>query len=294
MSVKNMKTRIITGISASLFAITCLVGIGFGYAKYLSIVIAVLSAVAVHEVASVSKCKTKPIVVLAMIFAAAYSPFLAFGLAQYIVIPTSVIMTVYVIAMLLLMLKFYDTTRFEHVALVLFISIAVPASLNTLVLLPALCDANPNIFQRSQAVFMLLCAMYCAWLSDTFAYFIGSKFGKHKLSPKISPKKSVEGAVAGVVGTTITAILTYFICDYFFFALDTIKLWHVILVTAVTCVLGMFGDLSASVIKRNFGEKDFGTIFPGHGGVIDRIDSFLFTMPTLYLIVEVVTAFANR
>lgn len=289
-----MKTRIITGISASLFAIACLVGIGFGYAKYLSIVIALLSAVAVHEVASVSKCKTKPIVVLAMIFAAAYSPFSAFGLAQYIVVPTSAIMTVYVIAMLLLMLKFYDTTRFEHVALVLFISIAVPAALNTLVLLPALCDANPHIFRRSQAVFMMLCAMYCAWLSDTFAYFIGSKFGKHKLSPKISPKKSVEGAVAGVVGTTITAILTYFICDYFFFELDTIKLWHVILVTAVTCVLGMFGDLSASVIKRNFGEKDFGTIFPGHGGVLDRIDSFLFTMPTLYLIVEVVTAFANR
>lgn len=289
-----MKTRIITGLSASLFAICCLVAIGYGYVNFLSIIIAVLSAVGVHEVAGVAKCKTKPIVVLAMIFAGAYSPFLAFGIDKYIVIPKSAIMIAYVITMLLLMLKFYNTTRFEHVSLLLFASIAVPAALHTLVLFPTLCDANPHIFQRSQVVFMMLCAMYCAWLSDTFAYFIGSKFGKHKLSPKISPKKSVEGAVAGVVGTTLTAIVTFLICNHFFFVLDTIKLWEVILGTMVLCILGMFGDLSASVIKRNYGEKDFGTIFPGHGGVIDRMDSFLFTMPSLYLIVEVATAFANR
>lgn len=289
-----MKTRIITGISASLFAISCLVGVGFGHVNFLSIIIAVLSAIGVHEVASVAKCKTKPVIALAMAFAAAYSPFLAFEIDKYIVIPKSAIMTVYIIAMLLLMLKFYNTTRFEHVALLLFISIAVPASLHTLILLPKLCEANPHIFRRSQEVFMILCAMYCAWLSDTFAYFIGSKFGKHKLSPKISPKKSVEGAVAGVVGTTLVAAVTFLICDHFYFVLDTIKLWEVIVGTMVLCILGMFGDLSASVIKRNYGEKDFGSLFPGHGGVMDRMDSFLFTMPSIYLIVEVATAFANR
>ena len=289
-----MKTRIITGVTAALFAIGCLVAIGFGYVRYLSIIIAVLSAIAVHEVITVSKCKNKVVMAVTMVFAAAYSPFIAFDLEKYLIIPKSSILIIYIIALLLIMLKFYDITRFEHVALALFTSLAVPASLTTLIQLPLLCDENPQLFQRSQAVFMLLCAMYCAWLSDTFAYFIGSKFGKHKLSPKISPKKSIEGAIAGVVGTTVFAAVTFLICNHFFFTLDTIKLWQVIIATMVLCVLGMCGDLSASVIKRNFGEKDFGTLFPGHGGVLDRVDSFLFTMPSLYLIVEVATAFANK
>ena len=182
-----MKTRIITGVTAALFAIGSLVAIGFGYARYISFIIAVLSAIAVHEVITVSKCKNKVVMAVTMLFSAAYSPFIAFDLERYLIIPKSSILIIYIIVLLLIMLKFYDITRFEHVALALFTSLAVPASLTTLIQLPLLCDENPQLFQRSQAVFMLLCAMYCAWLSDTFAYFIGSKFGKHKLSPKISP-----------------------------------------------------------------------------------------------------------
>ena len=136
--------------------------------------------------------------------------------------------------------------------------------------------------------------MYAAWLCDTFAYFIGSKFGKRKLAPKISPKKSIEGAVAGVVGTTVVAVITYFICDHFYFRLDTVNVWMVIFSMLFLTVLGMCGDLSASVIKRNYGEKDFGNLFPGHGGVLDRIDSFLFTMPGMYVILQIGIAIAGK
>ncbi|MBQ4604439.1 MAG: CDP-archaeol synthase, partial [Clostridia bacterium] len=126
------------------------------------------------------------------------------------------------------------------------------------------------------------------------AYFVGSKFGKHKLAPKISPKKSVEGAIAGVFGTTLFCVVTYFICDYTCFRNETLNVWIVLFGAIVLAVLGMCGDLSASVIKRNFGEKDFGNLFPGHGGVLDRVDSFLVTMPALYVMIEIGLAIAGK
>lgn len=288
-----VKTRIITGVSAALFAIGCLVATGFGYVKYISFVAALVAGIAAYEVMKVSKCRNKVLTVCSIIFAAAYCPYRAFGFDEKISIPSSVIFMVYVMAMLIIMLKWYDKTRFEHVALSLFASIAVPASLYGIIGIVEVCDRNPLIFQRSHAVFIILLSMLAAWLSDTFAYFIGSKFGKHKLSPKISPKKSIEGAVAGVAGTTVFGIAVYLICDHFYFRLDTFNVFTSALITAFFCVMGMLGDLSASVIKRNYGEKDYGTIFPGHGGMLDRIDSFLFTLPSAYIIVLMMEALSK-
>ena len=129
--------------------------------------------------------------------------------------------------------------------------------------------------------------MFCAWLCDTFALFIGRSFGKHKMAPKISPKKSVEGAIAGIVGTTVSGMIAFFVCDHFFFLTDTIRWWMVLAYMPVGCIMGMCGDLAASVIKRNYGVKDFGTLFPEHGGAMDRVDSFLFTMPSMYILMNI-------
>ena len=213
---------------------------------------------------------------------------------QYIPVPTSVLIIGYVILLLLIMLKGYEKTKFEHVALALFGSLAIPGSLGTFFEVRDLCVDYPELFQRSHCVFLILCAMYCAWMCDTWAYFVGSRFGKHKLSPKISPKKSVEGAIGGVVGTVIFCVGTYLVCDHFYFVIDTVKIWMVAVAAVILSVLGMCGDLSASVIKRNFGEKDFGNLFPGHGGVLDRIDSFLVTMPALYAIIKIGLAIAGK
>lgn len=283
-----MKTRIITGVVAALFAIGLLVLIGLGYASFLSPVVSIFSAIAVYEIMKISKCRNKVLTGCAIVFSALVPPYVAFGVEQFIPVPTAVILTVYVIGMLTIMLRWYDKTKFEHVAFALFGSLAIPSSMSCLFRAIKIGEENPDVFQRSHMVFLILIGMYAAWLTDTFAYFFGSRFGKHKLAPKISPKKSVEGAVAGVIGTTVVTVITYFICDKFFFHIDTINLLTVIVAVAVMCVLGMLGDLSASVIKRNYGEKDFGTLFPGHGGVLDRIDSFLFTAPVLYVIVEII------
>lgn len=129
-----------------------------------------------------------------------------------------------------------------------------------------------------------------AWLpfifafgSDTGAYFIGSKFGKHKLTPELSPKKSVEGAVGGVITAALLSALYAFIC-YKIYSLSI----NFVLIFAVTGALGsitaQFGDLAASSIKRYVKIKDYGNIMPGHGGVLDRFDSVLFTLPLVYML----------
>lgn len=280
------------GIVLALFAISLLVLTGLGLSDYISIVIGLFSAIAAHEIMGVSKCKNKVLTAVSMAFAALYAPYVAFEWDRFIPVSGGCIIIIYVLLCLIIMLKWYDKTRFEHVTLALFGSIAIPGALSTYFKLVDICDATPDIFQRSQLVYMILMAMYAAWLGDTFAYFFGRKLGKHKLAPKISPKKSVEGAVAGVIGSTVFAVITYYVCDANWFYKDTITVWMVIPALIFMYVLGVCGDLSASVIKRNFNEKDFGTLFPGHGGVLDRIDSFLFTLPALYLIVSIAVNFA--
>ena len=197
-------------------------------------------------------------------------------------------------AMLILNLKMYDKTRFENTAIGIFSSIAVPLSTSCISLTWKYMDKYPEIFSRSSAIFVLLMAMYCAWLCDTFALFTGMAFGKHKMAPTISPKKSVEGAIGGAVGTTVVAMITWFIFHKWFFHFDTIKWWMTLILVPAVCVMGMCGDLAASVIKRNYGVKDFGTMFPEHGGAMDRIDSFLFTMPSAYILVRLLTEIFAR
>jgi phosphatidate cytidylyltransferase len=197
-------------------------------------------------------------------------------------------------ALLIIMLKWYEKTRFEHVALAIIGSLIIPGSLGTFFKVRDLFVDFPDLFQRSHGIMLILCAMFCAWMTDTWAYFAGSRFGKHKLSPKISPKKSVEGAIGGIVGNIIFCVGTYLVCDKFFFTIKTVNIWMVIFGSILLSVIGMCGDLSASVIKRNYGEKDFGTLFPGHGGVLDRIDSYLFTMPAMYALIEIVLAVAGK
>lgn len=288
-----MKVRIITGVTCALIVIMLLVFTGLGYLGVMSIPMGIISAIAAYEVMRVSKCKNKILTAFSMIVAAIVPAYVDFGIQQYLPVPLSVILIAYIVALLIIMLKYYDITKFENVALALFASLAIPASFGTLFKVRDLCVLYPQYFQRSHCVFLILCAMYCAWMSDTWAYFVGSKFGKHKLAPKISPKKSVEGAIGGVVGTVLFCVVSYFVCDATCFRNDTLNVWMVAVCSVILAILGMCGDLSASVIKRNFGEKDFGNLFPGHGGVLDRMDSFLVTMPALYVMIEIGLAIAG-
>lgn len=283
-----MKVRIITGIVSALFAISLLVLTGLGFGEFVSIPLAIFGAIAVSEVMRVCKCQNKVLTGSGMLFCAAMIFYIAFDGAAKIPVSIGVIFTFYVIAMLIIMLKWYEKTKFEHVAMLLFASIAIPGSLSTILKLSALVEKT-EFFSRSHAIFFLLTAMYCAWMTDTWAYFVGSKFGKHKMAPKISPKKSIEGAIGGVLGNALVSGITYFIFIQWVFPEGTYRpnFFLVMAAVIVISIFGMCGDLSASVIKRNFNEKDFGNIFPGHGGALDRIDSFLFVMPITYAFLEI-------
>jgi len=128
-------------------------------------------------------------------------------------------------------------------------------------------DINPH---------WLMYGLMLNWVGDSGAYFVGRNFGKHKMAPRVSPKKSWEGAVASVLTSVLVggAYLLRFV--------EGITVLHAIGITVAANVAGQLGDLAESAMKRGAGVKDSGTILPGHGGFLDRVDSTLFTLPVVY------------
>ena len=130
-------------------------------------------------------------------------------------------------------------------------------------------------------IYMVWMIFISSWICDTCAYLTGMAIGKHKLAPVLSPKKSIEGAVGGVVGSALVgAAFGYFALEGVF--ADQNVTWIAALICGVGAVISQVGDLAASGIKRNHDIKDYGKLIPGHGGIMDRFDSVLFTAPIIY------------
>lgn len=127
---------------------------------------------------------------------------------------------------------------------------------------------------------MLYLIFISAWGTDTFAYIFGSLFGRHKLAPVISPKKSIEGAIGGTVGAMA------FACAMQPFFFGGYSMWQIMLMTFVGSIMSQLGDLCASRIKREVRIKDYGNMFAGHGGALDRFDSVLFAVPTVVILIN--------
>ena len=131
---------------------------------------------------------------------------------------------------------------------------------------------------RASSVHLLFFALALNWVGDSVAYYIGRKFGKHKLAPVVSPGKSWEGAIASVCGAVLFGVL------YLGHFVASIPWWQVALIAAVASVAGQLGDLAESAMKRGAGVKDSGNLLPGHGGMLDRVDSSLFALPVVYIL----------
>jgi len=123
--------------------------------------------------------------------------------------------------------------------------------------------------------------LFVTWASDTFAFFVGRKFGRHKLAPSISPGKTWEGAAGGVGAAVVMSIL-FFTPTPFLLPLIS---WQIISLAVLVSIFGQLGDLVESLLKRNMGVKDSGSLMPGHGGVLDRIDSLVFAGVVVYYVV---------
>ncbi len=121
-------------------------------------------------------------------------------------------------------------------------------------------------------------SLFIVWATDVFAYYVGKKFGKHLLFPQISPKKTIEGAIGGLIAAVIFASLVVYLSDYWLFPNHPFRynLWQAPLMGAVVSVACQLGDLCESLLKRDAGLKDSGSIIPGHGGFLDRGDSLIF------------------
>ena len=143
----------------------------------------------------------------------------------------------------------------------------------------------PLLYGMENGKYLIWFILIAAWGTDTCAYLVGCKFGKHKFS-KISPKKSKEGCVGGTVGAVIIAII-YTICINKFAGLG-ISYIYIAGITFVLSILSQIGDLAASTIKRTAGIKDFGNLIPGHGGMLDRIDSIIFIAPYAYFFLNLI------
>ena len=134
----------------------------------------------------------------------------------------------------------------------------------------------------------------CAWACDTGAYFIGITLGKHKLTPELSPKKTIEGAIGGVVFSAVfCGIYGIFIASReveieHIFNNNTVTIISFVLLGIIGAIFAQFGDLTASATKRRFNIKDYGKLIPGHGGILDRFDSVIFTAGICYVLLKII------
>ena len=199
-------------------------------------------------------------------------------------VPNIVFVIVLTLAFFLAMLKEYSHTKFEDVAVSFIASVVVPYGFSIFVRL-----RDIDGYKTQIGVYLIFFGLISALGTDTGAQLGGMAFGKHKMSPNISPKKTVEGAVCGVITGFALNLIAMLL--YNRFADSPLTQTQAIVLMCVEPLIGvmsMMGDLSASVLKRNFGVKDFGKIFPGHGGVMDRFDSSLFTLPLTYCVAMMV------
>lgn len=256
-----MKQRIITAIF--------LLGIGFPLVFFgnitFDITIAILAIIGFIEIMMMSKTRL-------------YSPETLFGVIatvalvlpdhyyQYTKVTPLLILAICSFLLMMIMMFSKNEFSFERVGIVTLGALYIGLGGHYIL----------NIRQFGVFEFIFILAM--GILNDSGAYFIGKSFGKHKLASKVSPNKTIEGSIGGILTSVISSIIFYQFYQPF-----QLKLSTAIILTIIVSITGQFGDLIESALKRFYQVKDSGNIFPGHGGVLDRFDSILFSAVACHL-----------
>lgn len=274
-----MKTRIISG---AVGVIVLAAVIYFRNIPYLlNIVLALLSAIAAHELfAAKGFASNKPLSVLGTV-AAALPLFLS---SSFLVKWGLLMIFVYVLLLFLVMMKYKDSLQLGDIAFAFASSLLLPTAFSCLIGINNFKETLGGV-TNGDVLFFIILSVCGAWIADTGAYFTGMLLGKHKLAPVISPKKTIEGFVGGIVFN----MLVFALAGFIYTRIDsgvTVNYLFLLVLGALSAVIGCIGDLSASVIKRKAGIKDYGKIMPGHGGVMDRFDSFLMVVPMMYIVIN--------
>ncbi len=197
---------------------------------------------------------------------------------------SDLIFGIFLLLSMIFMVFHHKTISIFDVALTFFGVCYIPLMFSTVYLIRQLDYGNYTVWLP----------FICAWACDTGAYFVGITMGKHKLTPELSPKKTIEGAIGGVLFSAV------FCCIYgFFISTRKIEIEHIfnnntitiisfILLGIIGAIFAQFGDLTASATKRRFNIKDYGKLIPGHGGILDRFDSVIFTSGICYIILKII------
>lgn len=241
-----------------------------------------VSVLAVGEVLLATKYfSNRGIAIVCMAFVAVSPSFLSLDIL-YPFFPG--LAATFLLLMFMIMLSDHERVRFEEISLMTFVSFLVPISLSTIILMQKNFEFG---------IYYVVLVLLVAWISDAGAYFVGSAIGKHKIAPKISPKKSWEGFVGGLITAVISVIVVGFGYPWVNGLLGgttnfAVNVPFLVIMAIIGTVLGVIGDFSASLLKRQCMVKDFGSILPGHGGILDRFDSVLFVAPFFYIVFKLI------
>lgn len=271
-----MLTRIISSVVAIVIAVVILM---LHKTVVLPIAVALLTVGILYELFKAQKClEYKSTAVICAVFG------LSFPFFNYSVISEYTKQFILICAMLVFItfLLQYQKLLFEKLCFMITVTFLVTLSMNSLLWTKAL--------NATHGLFFMVLALCGAWLADSGAYFAGTFLGKHKLCPSISPKKTVEGLIGGTLTNALIFVVITLVYSKFISSTTVEFNYPLMALLGMLCsLLGLLGDLTASLIKRQCQIKDYGNIMPGHGGVLDRFDSVLFVAPFIYFILSTVS-----
>ena len=262
-------TRLISGII--LLVITILFVTLGGDVLFASLII--ISLIGMMELYRVIKVHNKMPGIVGYLVAIIYYGLLYKGKTEYLMM----LVVLFMMTLLIIMVFRFPDYKIDNMTLVFFGLFYVTILLSYIYRVRTLPDGGVVVW----LIFI------GAWGSDTFAYCTGMLLGKHKLAPKLSPKKSIEGSVGGIIGAAILGFIFAIIFDNKITDVENPQLVFAI-IGAASSIISQLGDLAASAIKRNYDFKDYGNLIPGHGGILDRFDSILFTAPIVYYLAVIV------
>ena len=245
----------------------------------LTAVISIISAICAYELVHVIVPKSNDRIRIYVVFSAVLIPVGAYFKITLIVF-TAVFLALMCLAFIESIVAFGTIRKvtFTQILIFLFAGTLTPLMLSSLVSLRIMPGGH----------LMALLPVISAFITDGGAYFTGILIGKHKAFPRISPNKTIEGCIGGLITSTL-AILFYGVI-LLFTTLHGITFWALLIYGVIGAVLTQLGDLAFSLIKREYEIKDYGRILPGHGGLLDRFDSMIFTAPAIHLLVLLIPA----
>lgn len=272
---KDMKTRVAFGVVGAIVVVLALFVFPPIVAQVLMMALSV--AAAQEFTAAIAGKQNKSLQLAAMLLALGMS--WASARDSYNPYWTRGMLYIGIVVLFVILLRCHKKIGFTEIAGAYVGGIIIPYMLMSLIRMFTMQGGNGALY--------LLVPLLAAWGSDTCALFAGMAFGKHKLAPVISPKKTIEGSVGGVVGATVLLVIYGIAVSSL--TDTTLSVPLCIAVGIFGAILGQVGDLSFSIVKRKSGIKDYGKIFPGHGGVLDRFDSVIFVAPVVELLLHLFT-----